>query len=95
MGGAWSTNGEKRKVYRLLMGKSGGKRSSHVGVWKILSGILPTYLSRIGQAQDGGKWRGLVNAVRTFRFHKMLGKLSSSYTTGGLSSNAHLYRVGQ
>jgi hypothetical protein len=27
----------------------------------------------IGVAQDGGKWRALVNAVCTFGFHKMLG----------------------
>jgi hypothetical protein len=55
MGGACSTNGEKRNVYRLLVGKPDGKRPlgrQDIGGWIILGWILERW--------DGVMWVGLV-----------------------------------
>jgi hypothetical protein len=55
MGGACSTNGEKRNAYRLLVGKPEGKRPlgrpRHIG-WIILGWNLERW--------DGVMWTGLV-----------------------------------
>jgi hypothetical protein len=74
MGGPCSTNGEKRNAYRLLVGKSDGKRPlgrprrrwvdnvrmdlGEVG-WGGVDGI--------GLAQDRNRWRALVNSVLNLR----------------------------
>jgi hypothetical protein len=62
--------GERRGVYRALMGKSEGKRP--LGRWQ---DNIKTDLQEVGWsavdwinlAQDRDKWRALVNAVINFR----------------------------
>jgi hypothetical protein len=44
-------------------------------------------------SQDGDKWRGLANSVMSLRVSYNARKLSSGFTTGGLSSSAKLHRV--
>jgi hypothetical protein len=70
--------GEKRNVYRLLVGKPEGKRPlGSTRCWWIdnikmdLLEIGFGVVEWIGLAQDG--WRALVKAVMTFEFHKVLG----------------------
>jgi hypothetical protein len=74
MGGACSTYGERRGVYRVLVGKPDGKRPlgrprrrwedniridfQEVGSW---------CEDWIGLAQDRDRWRALVSAVRNLR----------------------------
>jgi hypothetical protein len=74
MGGACITNGEKRKPYRLLMGKPEGKRPlgrpscRWVDNIKMdLEDIGWSGVDWIGLAQDRDKWRGLVNAILNIR----------------------------
>jgi hypothetical protein len=47
----------------------------------------------IDVAPDMGKWRALVNAVMNLRVPHNAGKLSSGFTTGGLTSIAQLHTV--
>jgi hypothetical protein len=47
----------------------------------------------IGLAQDRDMWSVLVNLVMNLRVPSNAGKLSSGFTTGGLSSSAQLHRV--
>jgi hypothetical protein len=47
----------------------------------------------IGLSQDRDKWRVLVNAVMNLQVPYDAGKLSSGYTTGGLSSSAQIHTV--
>jgi hypothetical protein len=47
----------------------------------------------IDLVQDMNRWRALVNLVLNLRVPLKAGKLSSSLTTGGLSSSAHFHVV--
>jgi hypothetical protein len=47
----------------------------------------------IGVAQNMDKWKALVNAVMNLQVPQNAGNLSSSYTTGGLSSCAQFNKV--
>jgi hypothetical protein len=66
--------GEKRNVYRLLVGKPEGKRPlgrpRHRWINNIMMDLLETGLSVvdwIGLAQDRYRWRALVNSVMNLR----------------------------
>jgi hypothetical protein len=66
--------GEKRNVYRLLVGKPEGKRPigrpRHRWIDNIKMDLLETGLSVvdwIGLAQDRYRWRALVNSVMNLR----------------------------
>jgi hypothetical protein len=72
--------GEKRNVYRLLVGKPEGKRPLEGPRRRWMDNIKMELLEIglnvvdwIGLAQDRYRWRALVNSVRTFEFHKILG----------------------
>jgi hypothetical protein len=74
MGGACSTNGEKRNVYRLLVGKPEGKRLlgrprrrwvDNIGM--DLGEVGWRDVDWIGLAQDRNRWRALVNSVLNLR----------------------------
>jgi hypothetical protein len=92
--------GEKRNVYRLLVGKSDRKsplgRPRHRFVNNIrmdLGEVGWGGVDWIGLAQDRNRWRALVNLVLNLQVPSNAGNLSSGLTTGGLSSNARLQRV--
>jgi hypothetical protein len=66
--------GEKRNVYRLLVGKPEGKRSlgrpRHRWIYNIKMDLLEMGVSVvdwIGLAQDRYRWRALVNPVMNLR----------------------------
>jgi hypothetical protein len=66
--------GEKRNVYRLLVGKAEGKRplgrSRRRWIDNIKMDLLETGVSAvdwIGLAQDRYRWRALVNSVMNLR----------------------------
>jgi hypothetical protein len=66
--------GQKRKVYRLLVGKPGGKRPlgrpRHRCIDNIKMDLLEAGLGDVdwsGLTQDRYRWRALVNAVMNLR----------------------------
>jgi hypothetical protein len=74
MGGACSTNGEKRKAYRLLVGKSEGKRLLGRPKRRWVDNIRMDLgevewgdVDWIGIAQDRNRWRALVNSELNLR----------------------------
>jgi hypothetical protein len=74
MGGASSTNREKRNAYRLLVGKPAGKRPlgrprrrSVDNIRMDLGEVEWDDMDWIGLAQDRDWWRALVNSVLDLR----------------------------
>ena len=74
MGGAYSTYGERRGVYRVLVGKPEGKRplgrprrrwENNIKVY--VQEVGCGGVDWIGVAQDVDRWRTLVNAVMNLR----------------------------
>jgi hypothetical protein len=100
VGEAWGTNGEKRNVYRLLVGNPKGKRPLGRRRCRWIDDIKMDPLEIglggvdwIGLPQDRYNWRALVNAVMNLRVPYHGGRLPSSCTTCGLSSGTQLHRV--
>jgi hypothetical protein len=98
--GLISQMGEKRNVYRLLVGKPEGKRPLGRSTRRWVDNITMTLaqtrlggLDWIGLAKDRNKWRVLVKLVMNLRALYSSGKLSSGYTTDGISGNAQLHRI--
>jgi hypothetical protein len=74
MGEPYSTNGEKRNAYRLLVGKPEGKkplgrlRRRWVDNIRMDLGEMEWgYVDWIGLAKDRNRWRALVNSVLNLR----------------------------
>jgi hypothetical protein len=74
MGGACSTNGEKRNAYKSLVGKLEGKRQlgSPRRMWvdnirMHLGEVGWGDMDWIGLAQDRNRWSALVNSVLNLR----------------------------
>jgi hypothetical protein len=74
MGGACSTNGEKRNAYRLLVGKPEGRRLLGRSRRRWLDNIRIDLVEIewggadwIGLAQDRNMWRALINTVMNLR----------------------------
>jgi hypothetical protein len=100
MGGPCSTNGEKRNVYRLLVGKPEGKRplGRPRRRWvdnnrMYLGEVGWSDVDWIGLAQDRNRWRALVTSVLNLLVPCNAGKLSSGLTSSGLLSSAQLHIV--
>jgi hypothetical protein len=74
MGGPYSTNGEKRHAYRLLVGKPEGKRQLGRPRRRWMDNIKMDLVEVgcgdvdwIGLTQDRNRWRALVNSVLNLR----------------------------
>jgi hypothetical protein len=92
--------GEKRNVYRLLVGKREGMRPlgrpRRRWIDNIKIDLLEIELNVVDWiclAQDRYRWRALANVVMNLRSPKNAGKLSSGCTTYGFSSGAQLQRL--
>jgi hypothetical protein len=71
--------GEKRNVYRLLVGMPEGKRPLGRPRCRWEDNIRMELVEWvdvdwIGLAQDRNRWRALMNSVLNLQVHKMLGK---------------------
>jgi hypothetical protein len=92
--------GEKRNVYRLLVGKPEGKRPlgrprrrriDNIKMDLLKIGV--SVVDWIGLAQDRYKWRALVNSVMNLRVPQNAGNLPTGCTAGRLSSGTQLHRI--
>jgi hypothetical protein len=100
MGGACSTNGERRNAYRLLVGKPEGRRPLGRPRRKCLDNIRTDLVEVewggvdwIGLAEDRDRWRTFANSVLNLRIPYNAERLSSVQTTRDLSSSAQLLGV--
>jgi hypothetical protein len=92
--------GKKRNSYRLLVGKSEGKRplgrprlTCVDNVKMDLREIGCGGMDWIDLAQDRDQWRVLLNTVMNLQVPENAGKFLSSYTTGSFSRRAQLHEV--
>jgi hypothetical protein len=92
--------GEKRNVYRLLVGKPEGKRPlgrpRHRWIDNIKMDLLEIGVSVvdwIGLAQDRYRWRALLKKSNEPSGSIKCWELPSGCTTCGLSSGTQLHRV--
>jgi hypothetical protein len=92
--------GEKRTVYKLLVGKPEGKRPlgrprrgwiDNIEMDLLEVGV--NVVDWISLAQNRYRWRALVNSVMNLRVPYNAGNLASGCTTCGLSSGTQLHRV--
>jgi hypothetical protein len=90
--------GEKRNVYRLLVGKPEGKRPlgrprrRRIGNIKMdLLEIVLSVVDWIGLAQDRYRWRALVNSVNEPSGSIKCWELQNGCTTCGISSGTQLH----
>jgi hypothetical protein len=90
-------NGEKWNAYKVLVGKSEGKRplGSPRRRWVdntkiVLREIGWDSVDWIDLAHDRDRWRALVNTVVNLRVPWNVGNFLSSCITGGLSRRAQL-----
>jgi hypothetical protein len=81
--------GEKRNVYRLLVGKPKGKRPLGRPRYRWMDNIKMdlleiglNVLDWIGLAQDRYRWGALVNSVMNLRVHTMLGNYRMAAQVG-------------
>jgi hypothetical protein len=98
MGRACSTNGEKRNIYRILVGKREGKsplgRPRRMGVDNIkmdLREIEFDGMDWVDLAQDRDYLRALVNTVMNLRVPQNAGKFLSGCTIDSFSRRAQLH----
>jgi hypothetical protein len=96
----WYELGEKRNMYKLLVGNPEGKKPLGRPRWRWIDSIKMDPLEIglggvdwIGLAQDRYRWRALVNAVMNLQIPSNAGKLPSGCTTCGLLSGTQLHRV--
>jgi hypothetical protein len=74
MGRAWSTNGEKRDAFRILVGKPEGKKPlGRPRCRRDLREIGWDGMDSMNLAQDKDQWRALLNTVMNLRVRKLLG----------------------
>jgi hypothetical protein len=92
--------GEKRNAYRLLLGKSEGKRPLGRPRHRCVDNIRMDLgevgwgdVDWIGLSQDRNRWRTVVNSVLNHWVPCNAGKLSSGLTPSGLSSSSQLHTV--
>jgi hypothetical protein len=100
MGGACSTQGEKRNACRILVGKPEGKRPLgrprrrwEDDIKLDLRVIGWGGMDWIDLAQNRDQWKALVNTVMNLRVPYKVGKFLSSCATGGFSRRAQLHGV--
>jgi hypothetical protein len=90
--------GQKKNVYRILVGKPEGKgplgRPRRRWVYNINMKFREIEWDRmvwIDLAKEGDQWRALLNTAINLRVPKMLGNSLSSCTIGGFSRRALLH----
>jgi hypothetical protein len=95
MEGACNTNGGEEERVKVIGGKVRGKEAAKKTKWvnNIKKDIREIGVDWIGLSQDRDRWKALLNVVMNLRVLYNARKLSSAFTTGGLSSSPQLHRV--